>query len=341
MLLRIDCLGIEPVVQNPAHGVRVGARRNALEEITARALNAIVRERSGHDGGRVEKNAAARWMRVENRDELRADAAADIGDHGKAAPIAGRRDSWRNQRARRTHRLVEYLPGFRPGDKELPRAIAVQFCHAGLARLHAIEEFRPGVVLPESGREDRAHKRPHRAGHALAQAFAVRSVREDARRSLREDANAFERAHHAEEAWCVGLAAFGKRPKRKRAARKQVGDLEFGGDGQRPALPEAADDFKNVYLRRHCDGRLRGCGFGHSRVLVFRFGNWASARDYTLGARAVRGMGKLSHRSLREDGGFGASNSCNVRPEEKLTAASNLTQAMVSGTPSLPGVMRE
>src|SRR5579862_1005038 len=217
-------------------------------------------------------------MRVENRDELRADAATDIGDHGKPSPVVGGSDNRRNQRARRAHGLVEDRPYLRIAVEKFPRAATVELIERGPSGPHARDEIAPGIVLAEALRENRTHESPQRPRHIFPQAFACGCIRENSWRYLFENSGAFERAHQAEEARSVRLRLFGESVDRMRAVDETVGDLELSCDRQRAALPKSADDLEHLLLGKN--GR-RSCGRDFGHAMSFARVSGGDAAEYT------------------------------------------------------------
>src|ERR1700722_11583891 len=74
-------------MNDTAQEVNVGVHRYFLEEVACYPLDAVMRYTGLYHFGLVEQYAPAVRLRVENVHQLRSDAAADIGNDVKLAPV--------------------------------------------------------------------------------------------------------------------------------------------------------------------------------------------------------------------------------------------------------------
>src|SRR5580698_9141684 len=91
-------------------------------------------------------------MSIEYIHQLRANAAANIGDYWKAAPIVRGGDSGRHWPARRAHGFVEDRCNFRVSTHEIPKVATMDFIERCAAASDTTRQ--PG---PCAERENRAH----------------------------------------------------------------------------------------------------------------------------------------------------------------------------------------
>src|ERR1700753_583808 len=124
--------------------IRAGGHR--FEKISPYNFYSIMGDRFYPQVRLIKKDASRRERRVEDRNKLCPDAAADIGDHGKLTPRIGRRDGRCHGLTCRFHRPIRRCVSYWITSQMFPIVATVELFGRRLFSGQSIPQLIPSVV---------------------------------------------------------------------------------------------------------------------------------------------------------------------------------------------------